>query len=98
MKTHRGKLICVDQFLTSTSVQDKLHSGNRHLIKDGIRVINVLRGRTMAGKTNDSDIKKAVKQGWMIEIKKLNSILTQSKVTQLEKIGDLHKGLIIRQP
>lgn len=53
MKIHYSKVVAIDKTLTLEMLESKLKSMDRYDMKDGIRVVKVLRGRRNAGVTND---------------------------------------------
>ena len=87
MKTHMSKLICVDRSVTNESIKASLEARNIQNLKDGLRLINLIKGRRKAGEANDAEIAEYLKQGWRIDIGKIVSRLKKSRAISYISMG-----------
>ena len=76
MGRHISKVIMVDKRLRSADVEDYLAGHNFALLKDGVEVAQMMRGRRRMGEVNDSPYFKMLKASWMIKCHKLKVALT----------------------
>ena len=88
MGTHESRLIAVNKNVTTQSCQEWLESRNQYMMKDGIQIAKILRGRSREGINDDSSFVNIFKNGWQIELKKLSSRIGHANAARSQKVGE----------
>ena len=63
MKVHRSKVIVINKYMAPETLRYKLESVDRYEMKDGLRIVKVLRVRKLLDVKDDQDIAKALERG-----------------------------------
>ena len=91
-KQHRGTLVCTSTVHTEETLESLLKLSNTESMRDASAIVNVMRGRSMTGVTDDSKIMHLFKITWCINFKMLQRILGEKVCLEFENVGYINHG------
>lgn len=80
MRTHRCQLFAVSKTIQSEAMESYLEAQSAEPLKDGLRVVKLMRGRRRMGEKNDAQLIQLLKAGWKINLSKLTKVIRPRQI------------------
>ena len=85
--SHHSQLLTIDHLMSAEELRAKLACSRIRPMKDGLRVVNYMRGRREAGVDSDADLMPMLKLDWRINMRKFYAKVGPNSALEHETSG-----------